>query len=395
MSTNEINDLPEGEWAASDDELDGYLGLDNVDQNDSVISPLDIPMSAEQAAQVAQERELASQGLTTDAEGNVVELPTPDTSNPDVNVEPVDLISQLLIAKGVKDGLIKIEDETGEIKDVPFDELTSEEQFNILTAQTESPELNEQEQSTIDFLRKNNLTFEQAVDYFVKQAVDEATADAVATESIADLTDDAIYAFDLLSKYKNLTEDDIKLELEKQQEHPELFKKKVDALREEYLQLEKDQLAQKEADAQANATAEYEKIALQLVDVAKRVEDIGGIDLELPDKQDVLGFILNKDVNGQTEFGKLLDDPNQLFEIAWFAKKGKEAFDAIHDYYRKEITEASRKGYEKAKAELKPTSKVTTGKAVYKPKSQTQTNQPRNEQYPDVGSLYADVITTK
>ncbi len=60
----------------------------------------------------------------------------------------------------------------------------------------------------------------------------------------------------------------------------------------------------------------------------------------LPRVEEVLQFLLSKDINGQSEFVKLLNDPNALFQLAWFATKGQEAFSTIHDYYKKEIDTA-------------------------------------------------------
>jgi len=51
-----------------------------------------------------------------------------------------------------------------------------------------------------------------------------------------------------------------------------------------------------------------------------------------------LDFLFTKDTKGQTAFAKLLENPKELFRIAWLAKKGKEAFSGIQDYYKSEIS---------------------------------------------------------
>jgi hypothetical protein len=38
----------------------------------------------------------------------------------------------------------------------------------------------------------------------------------------------------------------------------------------------------------------------------------------------------------------MLNDPRKLLEIAWYAKKGQEAFETLHSYYKKEIDKVSR-----------------------------------------------------
>lgn len=380
MSTNEEN--PGGfELATTDPELDSFLGLDEVtDINLLEAQPnLQIEMSPEQAAEIVARNE--------EGEGKA----DGEDEDPSLILDEAGLINHLLEAKGIKEGMVRIQNEDGTEEDIAFSELTSEEQLEILNTPNEEPQnFEEHELNTIEWLRKNEVTFEQAVEYFSKKAVEEALASSAASQSISEYTDEEIYTLDLISKYNDLSEEEIKIELDKQNEHPELFKKKVDALRQLYLQAEQDEITQAETENQRIAQEEFDLTANKLVTVAKEVEDIGGLDIELEDKQEVLGFILNKDVNGLSDFGKLLDDPKALFEIAWYAKKGKQAFETIHEYYKKEITEANRKGYEKGKAENKPAeSSKPTNKAVIRPKAKQNITGQSN--YMSVEELYKDL----
>jgi len=385
MAENE--ELENGfELAETDAELDSFLELETEDGTPfgGDPPPLAIPMSPEQAAQVLAEKEAAEQEAA-------------QLEQQQSQVETPDLISQLLEAKGWKDGLIKIEEEDGTQIEVSFDDLSPEEQFDILNSAEENPaNLAEHEERTLKFLRDNQVTLEEAIEYFSKKAVEEALQANSVTESVAEFSDDEIYALDLVNRVKTITEEEIQIELDKQKEHPELFKKKVDALRDEYLQLEKDEITQKEQEIQKKEEEEFTRITESLVEVARQTEDIGGLDIELEDKQEVLGFILNKDVNGVTEFGKLLEDPKALFEIAWYAKKGKEAFDVIHDYYKKEISDASKKAYEKGKAEATPTAPVAPVEKESKLRSSirnkiTQSTNSSVQALPPVEDLYRDL----
>ena len=385
--------------SVTDAELINYLELEpaegeysGFEENMNELSPEET--AALLAAGTKPEGEKPNEGLTpaeseTEPEGE-------GETNGDPELTPQDeLILKLLEAKGIKDGLVKIENEDGTEEDIAFADLTEEEQLNILNTSVDDLALSDSELSAVEFLRTNNVTLEQTIEYFTKKAVAEATATQTAEKSVAEYTDEEIYAFDLIQRFKDWTEEDIQLELDKQQEHPELFKRKVDALREEYLQLEKDSVTQQEADAKRLEEEEFEKITNTLVEVARGVEDIGGLDIELEDKQEVLGFILNKDVNGVTDFAKLMDDPKQLFELAWYAKKGKEAFQTIHDYYKNEITEASRKGYEKGKAEAKPATKTNPLRTAIKPKQTNNPNFPVQDDYTSLDDLHAGIIKTQ
>lgn len=365
-----------------DDVLDNFLELETEGGTSREPGPLDVEMSPEQAAAIVAEKE------------RLEELQTGQDQN--LENDSPDLINQLLEAKGIKNGVVSFENDEGEIEEIPFDELTPEEQFNILNTSTEEPDLglNEQETFALNFLRENNVTLEEAIDYFSKKAVEEALAgNAPNEDSIETYSDEEIYALDLLSRNKDLTQEEIQARLDKQREHPDLFKQKADELRQEYIELQKTQIAEKEAEIQREQLAELEKVTNSLVSVAKEVDIIGGLDIEPEDKQEVLDFILTKDDQGTTGFGKLLDDPKALFEIAWYAKKGKEAFDVIHDYYKKEISEASKRGYEKGKSEIKTTEqpKNTLRSAVRVNSSQNTNSSLHGSDIKSVEDLYKDL----
>lgn len=374
----------------ADDVLDSFLELESVDSPSAEThATLDIPMSPEQAAQVLQEQERLAEleeGNDNSGEGDQEQ----------VNLDP--LVLQLLEAKGIKDGLVQMENEDGSIEEIPFNELSSEEQFNILNTELESNDLglNDTEAGDLQFLRDNGVTLEQAIQYFSNKAIEDyvASTQNPTADTVAGYSDEEIYALDLLARNKDLTEEEIQTRIDKQREHPDLFKEKVDSLREEYLQLEKDQVAEREAEITRQANESYQQVAESLVAVAKETDYIGGLDIEVEDKQEVLGFILNKDDNGVTEFGKLLEDPKALFEIAWYAKKGKEAFDVIHDYYKKEISEASKRGYEKGKSEVAPPKPGSNLKVAVRNgnSNNKSTNSQGNDGIKSVEDLYNDLI---
>jgi hypothetical protein len=83
-------------------------------------------------------------------------------------------------------------------------------------------------------------------------------------------------------------------------EIPEIFKKKVDQMRNDYIELEKaeiESVSQSIKDKQSTAFKEFGNTIAELVD---SVEDIGGVALEDTDKNEILQFMLDQDVNGTT-----------------------------------------------------------------------------------------------
>jgi hypothetical protein len=253
--------------------------------------------------------------------------------------ENSELISNLLAQRGIIDASkIQIEDEDGNIQELDFNSLPIEEQLEIL--QQETPELDDSEIETINYLRENGVGIQELIEYHRNQAIQEYLQSQQTNYTVDNLSDEELYKLDIAAKYEDLSEEELEIELQKELNNPDLFKKKVDKLREVYKQeeiAEQEELAkQSELEEEQN----YQTLVDSMVEIAQGTNELFDLELEDEDKEDVLQFLLSKDMNGQSEFVKLLNDPNALFQLAWFAVKGQEAFSTIHDYYKKEIDSA-------------------------------------------------------
>ena len=295
------------------------------------------------------------------------------------------IVDHLLTAKGITDGKVQYENEEGEIELVDFHDLPQEEQLAIL--QSDDKDINyglaDEEIQTVNFLRQNNVTFEDAIEYFKKEAVEQYIASQTQENvEIDQFTDEQLFALDLKAKYDELTEEEIEIELTKQLEHPELFKKKVDKLRTDYSKIEAEQRESVRLEKEQEEERTSTELRSNLITVAQGIEDIGGLDLDNNDKNEILAYILEKDINGVSPFLKSLDSPKQLFELAWYATKGKEAFEIVHDYYKKEIDKVRKTAYEKAKTDLskKNTEKPTKTTSFVK----RGNNDPKQPKYPSI-----------
>jgi hypothetical protein len=253
--------------------------------------------------------------------------------------ENSELISNLLAQRGIIDASkIQIEDEDGNIQELDFNSLPIEEQLEIL--QQETPELDDSEIETINYLRENGVGIQELIEYHRNQAIQEYLQSQQTNYTVDNLSDEELYKLDIAAKYEDLSEEELEIELQKELNNPDLFKKKVDKLREVYKQeeiAEQEELAkQSELEEEQN----YQTLVDSMVEIAQGTNELFDLELEDEDKEEVLQFLLSKDMNGQSEFVKLLNDPNALFQLAWFAVKGQEAFSTIHDYYKKEIDSA-------------------------------------------------------
>lgn len=244
-------------------------------------------------------------------------------------------ITTLLNEMGITDpNNIVILDEEGNETVTKFSDLTDEEKVQILLGS--EPETQEETESIDAYLKENNLTLEQFLELYKQEILDGLQTEDNYT--IDNYSDEELFMIDLKNKY-DLTDDELKTELEKEQQNPDLFKKKIDKLRGEYKASE-DAFKQQQQDAyEQENQKQYEEFSKQVTDAANKTVDIYGIiDIEDEDKTSVLNSLLELDEQGNTEFGRMLSDPAKLYEAAWFLKYGKDAFGALQSYYTSEIS---------------------------------------------------------
>jgi len=298
-----------------------------------------------------EDPEYTTPDYTTEADAERINDPIGNETPPSED----DIVTALLRAKGISNPHeISFEEEDGTESKKDFYSLSKEEQLELLQTNDldDNYGLDENEVDAVNFLRENNVTLQEVIDYYQQQAIEAyKNNNAEAAFEIDNYTDEELYVIDLKTKFDELTNEELEVELTKALETPDLFKKKVDRLRTDYKSLEEQNKTANEQVAKATQEEAYEKITNSLIDVANGVDDLFGIDLEIQDKEDIINSIVDRDLNGVTPLAKLLDNPANLFKAAWFVTKGEEAFSLLHNYYRKEIEDIRKSSYQKGKAE--------------------------------------------
>lgn len=269
-----------------------------------------------------------------------------------------DFIREVLSRKGVSDpNAISIENENGEIEIVSFNDLDKDTQLNILTSEDEqldeAPELREDEANLLNYLRENELTVEELFER-QRASILEELGERVGGIDFESIDPEHLFLLEMQSTY-NMTEEEALQQLELEQQNPDLFNKKVEKLRSDYLEAEQIRAQEEQAAIIQQQQEEYEQFGQELFEVAKTVDHIGGLTLSDQEKGEVLDAVLDLDENGATRFSELFKDKNTLFRLAWFALKGEEAFEKLHSHY-KGVIEQTRK--EAKKATKEPTYKL-------------------------------------
>ncbi len=263
-----------------------------------------------------------------------------DTSSEPFDEESSSIIDEFLSLNGISNGIIKYTDEDNTEKEVSFYELSKSEQLEILKSfaepPAEEPAAVPVQDEFLEYLKTNNLTVDDFLAQYRESIVNEISSQYEQNYEIDAYDDQELYLLDLKTKFE-LTDEELTEELEKELKNPTMFKKKVDSLRSEYKKLEDQYKETQQAEFANQRQQEYEQFADTIVDVAYKNPEFYGIELEDNEKNEVLSFLLDLDDSGVSNFYKELSKPEKLYEVAWFVKYGKEAFDALRNAYESEI----------------------------------------------------------
>lgn len=300
--------------------------------------------------------------------------------------EEVDLITAYLQSKGIDATSVKMQNADGDTEEYNFNDLTREEQLQLLNynpAEQEGPELADDEARLLGVLRQNNMSVQDYLNAYKRHVIEQyqAVVDKNTAESFSvdDYTDEELFVADLKDKVPDLTEQEALDALEAEQQNPTLFAKKIAGLRESYQTREREvrqQEAYEQQQIQAQQAAQYEQVIVNTIQNNNSI-DLGDTSLELSedDMNEIASFILDSDAAGVRHIAKALNDPKMLVEMAWWALKGHDALSQVTQYYKKQISDA-RKSARATAAPSKP--KPTT--VVTKPsKRQSESKSVTNE----------------
>lgn len=309
----------------------------------------------------------------------------------DQDEDSSDVLDQFLRSKGINPDAVKFETENG-YEEVPFNELSLEDQLSILSDRDDSSDLNDQEIDLLNTMRNNNWSVEDYNNYIAQQAIQNYTNNQQNNEpvySIDDYSDEELFIMDLQSKIPDITEDEAVEELTNAKNNEELFNKRVNALRSEYKAKEDAERTKQEEETKQAQEQQMNQFRDTILDTIERNKDIdlGGIPMEMSDEDmnTVASFILDSDAAGVRHIAKALNDPNAIFQMAWWLTRGQDAFRELNNYYKQQITEVARNNYNRGVEDAK-SGNVNSAKAVVR-KPRKSNKSPKTD-----GDLYDSLI---
>ena len=266
----------------------------------------------------------------------------------DVADDDVDYMESYLKSFGIEDGkTIKFENDNGEIDEVDFNSLSNKEKFQILKEMS-TPDLRDHEIETINYLRRNNATLQDVVEYYQNKAIQEYISKNGAPEkaySVDDYNDDELYMADAKAKYPDMSDEELASDLEVAKENEAVFKKKVEAIRKQYKAIEDNEAAEAEK-AERDRYETYKNSIQSTLDNFNEIsldytnDKADSLTVEDSEKEKIYEYIVKQDANGYTQLYKDLNDPEKLVKFAWFINYGDESISSITKYYQKLLTEA-------------------------------------------------------
>lgn len=258
-----------------------------------------------------------------------------------------DFTLQILKLKGIQDpSKIKFEDESGAVIERDWNDLTTNEKLSIITLEEDADtDLEEDEIEFINMLRSNNLTPKEYINLLQNSIAQRIQDSQQPVYEIDNLSDDELFALDLIEKLgeENVTDEELQEALQSAKANEDLYKKQVSALRTYYQNLENQKNYEQEQQHLQQLEQDYSNFSNQILNQIEGFNSIAGqeIELSVDDKNDIANYILTRDENGQSDFYKQLQNPQTLTTAAFWLVKGPEVLQEMEN----QIKAAYQRGY--------------------------------------------------
>lgn len=267
-------------------------------------------------------------------------------------------VGSLLKSIGIKDPTkIKFENEDGTVEEKGWDSLSVSEQLNIFNSSLDSNknDLDTTEVQLINTIRNSGMSPSEYIEYLQQEGVNRYIQNSQQDNyqySVDQYSDDDLYIFDLISR-TGVTEEEAQELLERAKSNETLFAKQIGAIRNEYKEAEKEQLAVVEQRQKQQAQEQYNQFAQSIVAQINEFKDFSGynIDMDNEEMQELYEFITGFDAAGNNHFYKALADPKVVVQMAYFALNGQRLIDDITNYFQKEITSVGKESYARGLAD--------------------------------------------
>lgn len=276
-----------------------------------------------------------------------------NTGTSDTEEGEDDFLTSLLKSRGIEDkSKIKFATEEGDVEEVDWDSLSNEDKLNILSSSENTPEngLDESEIQLINAIRNSGMSPSEYLQFIGNGEVERYIQNSQEPQyEIDEYSDDELFLMDFMSRMGEVTEDEATEALERAKANEGLFKKQIEAIRNEYKQAEQENQMQAQLEQEQIAQQQYDQFSDQIVDEINNLTEIQGFELNMEndDMQELYDFITGYDAAGNNYLAKALSDPHILVKTAWLALNGDQMINDITSYFQKEIASVRKESYKK------------------------------------------------
>lgn len=276
------------------------------------------------------------------------------------NEDSQDLTEDLLAMRGIKDAdKIKFEDESGAVVERSWNDLSKQEQLNILAGNVEEPiddsqQLDDDELNLINTIRNSGMNVQQYMNNIQPVQAPQAY-------NQNELSDDELYALNILQTVgsDNITDEELEKALEDAKENEDLYQRTVQGLRQQYQQLQQDEQQRLVNEQYAKQQEQYNAFANRVTQEIQNFNNFAGQEIELDnnEKEQLASFMLNiNNKTGLSPLGETLQNPQYLTRAAfWLLNENK-----IMAELNKQVQDAYKRGFSAGKG---------TSTLVQKPKT--------------------------
>lgn len=295
--------------------------------------------------------------------------PPPNPADPGEGDDPIASGLELFLSQyDIEAGMISYDDGTS----THISELSPEEQAKILSsvandarpAVEDQYDLDQTEINLLNELRTSNKSVEDYVNDLAQDRFSAYKADSDSREvNYKDMADDAVYVKFLREKNTEISEEEIEAGLAAAKENP-TYKTLVDGMRDNFIFAQDKSTEAADKVETDKASQELETDRQSIVDVASKINDIGGFEIPREVKNDVLHDLLEVNEYGDSLFlENTFSNPETMFKTAWFSKYGETYLSDIENYYKQEVTKAFKRG-QTSVAEGLPSKPISISGAV-------------------------------
>ena len=318
-----------------------------------------------------------------------VDSDEPETESPEVT----DFVSAYLKEYGINDPTkIQMQNESGEIEEVDFNSLSDAEKLNIFK-ELSNPGYTDYENQVIDYLRRNNATLDDIINFYSQKAIEDylaANPNSVPQRvyDIDSYTDDEVYLADLKNKYPDFTDEELVEKLDSAKLNEDLFNKEVTAIRASQKEYEEQQAREQEEAEQRS----YQELQQNLQRVMANFTEIpldpedpksDALQVEDADRAVMLRYLTELDKDGKSQLVKDLEDPQALIELAYYRTRERDNLTGLTRYWKNELAN-ERKEKAKLQKELDKYKNKGNNSFVVPPKNEQKTNGKKTKSIMDI-----------